>query len=121
MPLFDTSIAIEFIGGPFDGHKQVIACSPEHLASTLAVPAHCPDAGTTRTAPHTLALYALDRSRPAWCFRHTGWAAVPPPQRRWRSVTGGWYRQISNVAANLLSRSHFYLSRAALFGDKPRH
>lgn len=104
MPLFETSIAIEFIGGPFDGFKQVIVCSPDDLAPTVAVPAQSPEAGVTRTPPRTLALYALDRSRSAWCFRHTGWAAIPQPPRRWTSVVAEWYRQISSAAACLLSR-----------------
>ena len=30
--------AIEFIGGPFDGHKEIIALEPEALAGMLALP-----------------------------------------------------------------------------------
>ena len=34
----DTSIHVEFIGGPFDGHSQSIAATWDELASTVALP-----------------------------------------------------------------------------------
>lgn len=119
MPLFNTSIAIEFMGGPFDGHKQVVACWPDELASTVAMPARFAEPGDRGTPSRTVALYQLDRSQPGWYFRHTGWAAAPQPQKRWTSVVSGWYRQISRAATSLLSQGHGYLSRAALLSDKP--
>lgn len=111
MPLFNTSIAIEFVGGPFDGHKQVVACWPDELASTVAMPARFAEPGDRRTPSRTVALYKLDRSQPGWCFRHMGWAALPEPRRRWTIAVAQWFRRLPSAAINLLSQKHFHVLR----------
>lgn len=30
--------AVEFVGGPYDGHKEIVTCEPEELAGMLALP-----------------------------------------------------------------------------------
>ncbi|HEV3343945.1 MAG TPA: hypothetical protein VG125_26460 [Pirellulales bacterium] len=80
---------VEFIGGPYDGHRQTVP-SPEGLAETVALPVNrnifrmlsgLPAAGDAHTT--SIAIYeleALDGS-PRYYFLGTTSAAEPFAQR----------------------------------------
>ena len=66
---------VEFVGGPYDGHKQIVECAAREPIARVVMPAVL--SGLSDNAAERLVLYALESSPLGWHYRHAGWAMAP--------------------------------------------
>jgi hypothetical protein len=111
--------AVEFVGGPYDGHKQVIETASGDLPLAVRMPARFTDMVCTDDWSGRLALYVLDGTPYGWQYRHAGWSIAPGDLPGWLYALVRWSRRIANVAINAAHHNQFHLSRARLFIGKP--
>ncbi|HWB14623.1 MAG TPA: hypothetical protein VG826_35700 [Pirellulales bacterium] len=87
MPASHQFVVVEFVGGPYDGHKQVVECAARQPVARVVMPAvlgGLPD----EKAAERLVLYALESSPFGWHYRHAGWAIAPSTRWRWLGAGG---------------------------------
>jgi hypothetical protein len=87
MPASHQFLVVEFVGGPYDGHKQVVECAAGEPDATVAMPAISSGPPANHGAER-LVLYALEPSAFGWHYRHSGWAIAPRIRWRWLGASG---------------------------------
>jgi len=84
--------AIEFVGGPFDGHKEIVAVDPELLAGMLALPVNenafrviDGEHARRKEPPTSVAVYHRTYDRGVWryCFLGAASPAYATQEHAW--------------------------------------
>jgi hypothetical protein len=97
MPASYQSFVVEFIGGPYDGHKQVVECGTGQPDSTVVMPALYRVLAANHGEERSV-LYSLESSPCGWHYRHAGWATAPKTGWRWQGLTGCFEWLIARIA-----------------------
>ncbi len=78
-------IRIEFRGGPFDGHRQIVQLKPCEMNDFVMLPVNANlirrlagKGRTARSAPTSVAIYELDEQKGRTTYEFLG--AIPPQQ-----------------------------------------